>query len=340
MIFLRYWRTILAFPALLLPALVLASTVDKSRCVGRSDAHDGHGVNEEDVVCLQSATELTPELHKCTVEDIQRRTADLVTRCVDRHCIQMLYKVAIQKMWEQPDVNTAGGQCPNSIAEALYSDAKKIKDPLTGTTVIQWPDQWSTPTFYFPEYPSTSNGVWDCSTLGSLPRTLRESRDTILQELRANADEDWNTAFDYFNEPRWSKIVLYQKGEWSHTDHFPKLIELLQKYLPSTSTPAFAEKKIDPFEEVMFLRIMPHVKVPPHCGRSNLQINVHLTLSGDTTTLWLKDKEFSLKAGDMICFQDSAKHEVQNGSQVREALVIRLAHPDTTIGREKEYEEL
>merc|ERR1719161_1161123 len=75
-------------------------------------------------------------------------------------------------------------------------------------------------------------------------------------------------------------------------------------------------------------------------GASNTQINIHMSLWGETE-LRVRDTWQKMSAGDVVCFDDSYLHEVYNrGERERVAIVVRVMHPgmmarasDPGIGR-------
>ena len=67
-------------------------------------------------------------------------------------------------------------------------------------------------------------------------------------------------------------------------------------------------------EEIVVFRSLAGANVGPHCGATNNQINLHLTLTGGAgTVLQVGQESFQLKDESTVCFQDGYVHSLRGG---------------------------
>eukprot|EP00397_Hematodinium_sp_SG-2012_P037603 GEMP01040778.1.p1 GENE.GEMP01040778.1~~GEMP01040778.1.p1 ORF type:complete len:382 (+),score=68.69 GEMP01040778.1:78-1148(+) len=268
-------------------------------------------------ICATQTQNVLKQLDNCS-SALRTCAADLVQECSgNRSCVQMLYKAAIQRLWATND----------PAAADAFQDAKALVDN-DGVPLVSWLDPLVVPSVFVPGYESPEDGIWDCAQLGLLGQELVANGAKIAQELAAD-ESRWSEAYNYLGGAGWENVWVYRKKEWENSDAYPLLTRILKRHIPTRPPELWA---LPTQEEAVFLRLRPYSTVPPHCGGSNLQVNMHLTLSGGgNATLLVKDKKIPLQDGKVVCFEDSGKHEVINGAEMRDALVVRLTRPD--VGR-------
>merc|ERR1712014_72988 len=106
----------------------------------------------------------------------------------------------------------------------------------------------------------------------------------------------------------------------------PATCHMLLPELPTMPNVPFATPNN---EEVVIFRSKAGASVGAHCGASNNQVNIHLTLTGASGTfLHIGREEFELRDGRALCFQDSHLHSLEHlGGAERISLVVRVMHP-------------
>jgi hypothetical protein len=108
----------------------------------------------------------------------------------------------------------------------------------------------------------------------------------------------------------------------------PLTCDLLKAEMPTKPEIPFA---VGNSEEVVLFNSQPGAVIGKHCGATNAQVNIHLTLSGGKGTFLEVGDEAprELRDGKAVCFQDSFNHGVnhKSGSE-RISLVLRVQHPN------------
>jgi len=230
----------------------------------------------------------------------------------ETRCSQKLYKVAI---------STLVGAKDRKLADDMWQRATSIE----GAT-IAWPSAIETPTLWVRGLRQAE--VWDCSSW-SFVRALEDSSAEILEELR-NASSHMGAAYSYLSQSGlWQNMFPFRQGSWNADmcKLLPTTCGLLMPELPTLPDVPFQTPNN---EEVVIFRSEANTHVGEHCGATNNQVNIHLTLTGgEGTLLQVGDGVHELHDGRALCFQDSYSHSLEHrGDSERISLVVRVMHPD------------
>ena len=191
--------------------------------------------------------------------------------------------------------------------------------------------------FYFPELPQRQ--FFERSEFSWLPiletRTgvIREElkalmRDTVafrpyLETLGNRPPGEFDTLRD---NPDWGAYYLIRAGtvEADAVARFPATLAVLDE-LPLCRAPGRTPS-------VLFSRLEPHTRIPPHHGQVNARLICHLPLIvpagcglrvGNETRSWVE--------GETLIFDDSIEHEAWNDSdQTRVVLLLDIWRPELT----------
>eukprot|EP00392_Amoebophrya_sp_AT5.2_P017266 g17596.t1 len=206
----------------------------------------------------------------------------------------------------------------------------------------------------------------------TLPRILKEHFSAVKREYMSVPRTMFTPAFSYLDrDGSWEVLWVYRKSKWENEElcaqYLPGLCSLLKQVLPSPESTDYPSVRcrhlgksetecrkemesppadgalrsllkarseaLDNTEEVLFLRMEGSARTSPHCGRSNSQVNIHLTLetpesSNSRAMLTVGDADVEQTSGSMYCFNDGARHlaEFSNPDKtgVRTVLVIRV----------------
>ncbi|CAD7929135.1 unnamed protein product [Amoebophrya sp. A120] len=205
----------------------------------------------------------------------------------------------------------------------------------------------------------------------TLPQLLKENFSALKKEYMSVPRSLFQPAFSYLDrDGSWEVLWVYRKSRWENEElcaqYLPGLCALLKQVLPSPEASDYpsvrcrflglkgkeCDKKVrksadssmqkllnsraealDNTEEVLFLRMQGSARTSPHCGRSNSQVNLHLTLetpqsSSSKALLTVGEESVEQVAGSMYCFNDGMRHiaEFTNPEKtgVRTVLVIRV----------------
>ncbi|CAK0894214.1 unnamed protein product, partial [Prorocentrum cordatum] len=242
------------------------------------------------------------------VEDL-RTKSDAETRCVQRW-----YKIAI---------GTLLGAGEEQAATAMWERAVAVRAEGSSTGIL-WPSVQQTPTMWISGL--RSRPLWECGQW-PLVEVLQSRASEILGEL---AQHQFGAAYPYLSQNgSWENLFLYRGGRWNEEicSAMRLTCRLLIPELPTRPEVPFHSSNN---EEVVVFRSRKGAHVGPHCGASNNQINVHLTLAGaGSALLRVGSEQLVLRDGKAICFQDSYSHSVEHeGDMERISLVVRVMHPD------------
>ncbi len=105
-------------------------------------------------------------------------------------------------------------------------------------------------------------------------------------------------------------------------DSFPQLCALLEPFVSSKS-----------LHRSFFAMMRPGVRLPNHCGATNLFLRLHLAMeipTGDSG-LMVGGEVRHWREGEIILFDDSFGHEAWNNcGQDRYILIMRIMHPEVS----------
>jgi aspartyl/asparaginyl beta-hydroxylase (cupin superfamily) len=129
----------------------------------------------------------------------------------------------------------------------------------------------------------------------------------------------------------WSEYVLFGTGQ-QHCTNVTKTRSLIRRIVPDAVS--LAEQGGG---EVIFSRLAPRTHIKAHCGPTNLRLTAHLGLIVPTQAspddaarcqIRVGERWHSWAPGQIILFDDSYEHEVQNDTdEERVVLLLRLWHP-------------
>jgi len=230
-------------------------------------------------------------------------------------CPQTWYKIAISILMS------------NREDELAIEFWKRATAPQADfTTRIMWPSVLQTPTIWLNTLRSSE--FWDCSSWPFV-QELESSSSRILQEVHG-IQTRFAAAYPYLSQNGdWQNLFLFRANQWNASlcRAMPWTCNHLIPELPTKpEVPYMSENN----EEVVIFRSQPGTSVGPHCGASNNQVNIHLTLTGaSSTVLRVGEHRVQLQDGHAICFQDSFVHAIEHtGSMERISLVMRVMHPE------------
>ena len=128
------------------------------------------------------------------------------------------------------------------------------------------------------------------------------------------------------DNPEWSTLYLWQNGRPvdEHVAHCPRTFEAITRLdVPHITTRAPA---------ILFSRLSPGARIPPHAGMLNTRLICHLPLIvppncgfrvGGETREW--------KEGELLVFDDTVEHEAwNNGTSDRIILIFDIWRPELT----------
>jgi hypothetical protein len=235
-------------------------------------------------------------------------------------CPDMWFKISVQKV-------LAAENAKIEEAEAIWKRAVSKTVGPDGEQRIRWRSWVETPTLFLPAL--QSKPFWDCSKHWPFVAELEANAATILAEAQAAAPH-LDKAYPYLTpKGSWKNLFLYRKGQWNlECDAMPKTCNLLKAQMPTKPEVPFA---VGNSEEVVLFHSKPGAVIGKHCGATNAQLNIHLTLSGGKGTfLEVGDgAPMELQDGKAVCFQDSFQHGVDHKTgDDRISLVLRVQHPD------------
>jgi hypothetical protein len=233
---------------------------------------------------------------------------------LETRCPQLMYKVGIQRMHRESYYDAA---------EELFNHSRNFT--YAGRQWISWKDPFQTPTVYVPDLEASP--FHDCNRF-PIALFLRENIDLLRKEFAEGpAEELMESSYPYLG-PRglWRRLFLFQNKTWSQEacDAIPTICAGLKQRIPTVDNASYV---VANNEMAILFKLYPDSWVPPHSGASNTQINIHMSLWGETE-LRVRDTWQKMESGDVVCFDDSYLHEVYNrGEKERVAIVIRVMHP-------------
>eukprot|EP00746_Dinoflagellata_sp_MGD_P006676 gnl/MRDRNA2_/MRDRNA2_113118_c0_seq1.p1 gnl/MRDRNA2_/MRDRNA2_113118_c0~~gnl/MRDRNA2_/MRDRNA2_113118_c0_seq1.p1 ORF type:complete len:689 (-),score=109.09 gnl/MRDRNA2_/MRDRNA2_113118_c0_seq1:184-2250(-) len=235
-------------------------------------------------------------------------------------CPDMWFKISVQKVLAAEDAKV-------EEAEAIWNRAVHETVGPDGEQRIRWRSWVETPTLFLPAL--QSKPFWDCTKHWPFVAQLEANANVILAEAKAAAPH-LDKAYPYLTpKGSWQNLFLYRKGRWNlECEAMPQTCNLLKAQMPTKPEVPFA---VGNSEEIVLFHSKPGAVVGKHCGATNAQLNIHLTLSGGKGTyLEVGDHApMQLTDGKAVCFQDSFQHGVDHKSgEDRISLVLRVQHPE------------
>jgi hypothetical protein len=115
-------------------------------------------------------------------------------------------------------------------------------------------------------------------------------------------------------DKKWRSIFIFGFGEFTKTgeSQFPSL----QKFILEN------KKKIS---LVFFSTLESGKIIPPHKGNNPFVLRTQIGISipdPENTMLRVEDKEFKLKDGEIMCFDDTLLHSAENNSKLSRTVLI------------------
>ncbi|MGH8472455.1 MAG: aspartyl/asparaginyl beta-hydroxylase domain-containing protein, partial [Gammaproteobacteria bacterium] len=128
------------------------------------------------------------------------------------------------------------------------------------------------------------------------------------------------------DNPAWSTLYLWQNGRPvdEHEAHCPKTFEaIIRLDVPHITTRAPA---------ILFSRLSPGARIPPHTGMLNTRLICHLPLIVPPDCGFKVGGEIRRwKEGELLIFDDTVEHEAWNsGARDRIILIFDIWRPELT----------
>jgi len=192
--------------------------------------------------------------------------------------------------------------------------------------------------FFFPELPhiqffETEQFSW-CEKLESLTSTIKSELQFALQQkfpfepyLQTSEELPQTNLHNNWDNDDWGALYLWKNGELN-TDAaklFPQTIAAL------ANVPLTLIQGTSP--NVLFSRLRPGTKIPPHHGFLNTRLICHLPLIIPTNCgkLRVGNESRSWQEGKLMVFDDSIEHEAENNSEDdRIVLIFEVWRPELT----------
>ena len=155
---------------------------------------------------------------------------------------------------------------------------------------------------------------------------LASGPDCFTPYMVTDSTRPRHDAHGLVDNPEWSTLYLWQNGRPvdEHVAHCPKTFETITRLdVPHITTRAPA---------ILFSRLSPGARIPPHTGMLNARLICHLPLIvppgcgfrvGGETRQW--------KEGELLVFDDTVEHEAwNNGTSDRIILIFDIWRPELT----------
>lgn len=155
---------------------------------------------------------------------------------------------------------------------------------------------------------------------------LASGQDCFTPYMVSDPNRPRHEAHGLIDNPDWSTLYLWQDGQpiKEHIAHCPRTFEAItQLDVPYITTRAPA---------ILFSRLHPGARIPPHSGMLNTRLICHLPLIvppgcgfrvGGEARQW--------KQGELLVFDDTVEHEAWNeGSSDRIILIFDIWRPELT----------
>lgn len=222
----------------------------------------------------------------------------------------------------------------DSLSQAGFPEGKrpprfqKSLDLLTGRQHAELELQRPT-TYYYPDLPQRryyerEELPW-AAALEAQTGTIQEEltawlargEDGFSPYMLSNPDRPRSEYHGLVDNPAWSTLYIWEKGRpvAGLADHFPRTLAAVQQApLPHITVRA---------PSVLFSRLQPGARIPPHHGMLNARLICHLPLVvppgcgfrvGGETREW--------EEGKLLVFDDTVEHEAWNGGTSDRILLI------------------
>lgn len=233
---------------------------------------------------------------------------------------------------------TAVAECDGDVARvanAIWTQTHtapfKFQTPGQAPTIFYMPD--------LPAAPLTPRETF------SWTQKLEDAAREIASEYRAAIEQDiqqtpyvpaetptpeWETLRGTLD---WAALHLFDKAERTGAAaRFPKTLAALE--------PVDLVRMDGAPLEVFFSRLTPGAHIPPHFGLTNARLTVHLPLIvPEECAIRVVDTDYHWRAGEIIAFDDSFRHEAWNRSDTdRVVLIFECHHPDLTEDERRSIE--
>lgn len=315
----------------LLLLIVTCGAIEESPCADICDSARSAAASAENVTLLFAKIDLrSAESCAQDVLDSQMEPSHMasIVEAVARHpdCVREMERSATEtrcaQRWYKVVISILANAGDTKAGEASFHRAREVG--------IQWPSAEQTPTVWIPGL--TTAPVWECSHWNFLS-TLESRASEILMEVEA-VSANLSAAYPYLPQHgSWDNLFLFRNGRWDAAlcRVMPLTCRLLVPELPTQPGVPWV---VANNEEVVIFRTRPGTHVGHHCGASNGQVNLHLTLAGGLgARLWVQGQQHVLRDGRALCFQDSFMHSLDHHSGIdRYSLVVRVMHPEMGLG--------
>lgn len=155
-------------------------------------------------------------------------------------------------------------------------------------------------------------------------KVLRQASADIRNELWQVCDAFSRSEFqaDARDEKDWNTYLFYSRGRPRphHLQACPRTRDVLAQ-IPHNGI------------HVCFSALEPGGSLTPHTGVTNAALTAHLGLANcDETTLWAGGETTRYRENEVLVFDDSFVHWVQNnGAETRYSLMITFPHPELNL---------
>lgn len=169
-------------------------------------------------------------------------------------------------------------------------------------------------------------------------REVEAATADIVEELRTVSERDADGFEPYVqtrpgesaaqfsgldSNPDWSAYFLWKHGRRmdAHCELCPRTVAAVQ-HAPMVHVRSRAPA-------VLFSRLEPGVRIPPHNGATNSRLTVHLPLViPDNCAIRVGDEVRQWRMGELLLFDDTIQHEAWNLSgEQRTVLIFDVWHP-------------
>lgn len=200
----------------------------------------------------------------------------------------------------------------------LLATPRLLPAALTGRSSSFTPGEFQRP--WVPLWPGLTAIPIHSSTGHPWTERIHAARHDIANEMAGVQAAFTRARYDSeFNPKQWNTYYFYLEGK--PVDHHlaacPRTAAILRS-LPHNGL------------HVCFSAIQPGGSLHPHTGPTNASLTAHLGLRDCAgATLWVGDRSAAYRDGEVLVFDDSFVHWVENaGAATRYTLMITFWHPD------------
>lgn len=198
---------------------------------------------------------------------------------------------------------------PRTLRKAARAQQRQARSALQQPWLPYWPGLSAQPLHDQHDY------AWT--------HVLRQASADIREELLRACDCFGPARYDStLNEKPWRAYYFYIHGR-PHEEHLaacPRTREVLA-HVPHNSM------------HVCFSALEPGGGLHPHTGPTNASLTAHLGLTNCAgTSLWVAAERAEYRDGEVLIFDDSFVHRVENGgTETRYTLMITFWHPELNV---------